>query len=354
MSDGVAERLARLESFVEAEAALLDMIGGHEPLERSLGELIRRSEAQIPGSTTAITLHEDDGSTRHLVADAPDGGRADDDDAGDGDGDGRDGDGGASTCTTPIVGTDDERLGELTSTLDDGRAHDELEHRLLAGFARLARVVVERHREQLRVATTIADERRKIAENLHDDPIQVVTAANLRLQRLARTATGDQLETVREVQASLTGAITRMRRMLFELHPPSLDDEGLGAAIENYLSEVFDPVDVGWELDEELDREPSHEVGSLAYRLVREALWNAAKHAEASSVDVALRRVDGRLEVRVSDDGAGFDPRKRLRTRARHLGMNSCRDMARRAAGSWDVDSAPGRGTTVTFSLPDP
>jgi signal transduction histidine kinase len=198
------------------------------------------------------------------------------------------------------------------------------------------------------------DERRRLAMGIHDDSVQAVLAASLRLQRLRRHLLGadpDGVELVQEVQTDLEEAISRLRRMIFELHPPTLDREGLEAAMRLYLSETLDPAGVSWDLEpEEVPADPVTD--ALVYRLFREAVLNVLRHADASSVRVTLAAADGDVRVEIEDDGVGFEPALHENPTPGHLGMLASRQLCEATGGRWEVDSAPGHGTRVRFQVP--
>lgn len=227
------------------------------------------------------------------------------------------------------------------------------EQALLRRFAHLAHLAIDQHRAELQLQRLIADERRRLAGVIHDDPIQALTAVGLRIQRLARHVDGDVADQVAELHAAVGTAIERMRRLLIDLHPPTLDDEGLVSAIDVYLGEVLEPLGLTCSLVETVHEEPAPGTASLAYRLVSEALWNVAKHAEAKRVNVAVVMDGGAVEILITDDGIGFDTAKARRRKAGHMGISACRELANRASGTWSVDSGP-TGTTVRIWLPGP
>ncbi len=260
---------------------------------------------------------------------------------------------GIGACwSTPLIGTDDHLLGVLAILWPHPATPTDRQRWLHKQFARIATTVIERYRSQLSVSQMLADERRAFAQDLHDDPIQAVTAVSLRLQRLLPSATDEQRAQLSEIQTTVFGAIDRMRSMLFELHPPTLDDEGLVSAIELYLFERIDPLGIEWELHNRLAAEPSSASASLAYRLAREALSNVAHHSQAKRLDVTLESGTGGLHVRVVDDGVGCDIETATHGRAGHLGTVSSRYLAERASGRWAIDSVPNEGTTVEFWIP--
>jgi signal transduction histidine kinase len=190
---------------------------------------------------------------------------------------------------------------------------------------------------------------------IHDDTVQSVLAASLRLQRLRRFLRGsgdDGVKLVEEVQQDLDEAISRLRRLIFELHPPTLDSEGLAAAMRLYLAETLEPEGVRWSLDVHGNVPKDPVTTALAYRLFREAVLNVVRHARASNVRVDLRCLDESLRVEVADDGVGFEPGDVEQPAPGHLGMLASRQLCEAAGGDWDVESAPGRGTRVRYAVP--
>jgi signal transduction histidine kinase len=191
-------------------------------------------------------------------------------------------------------------------------------------------------------------EARRIAEVLHDDVVQRLTALGMRVELAAlRTGEDSLLELAREA-----GAVTAsIRRLLIELHPAVLESQGLGPAIDaaaGSLRSVGVTVDV-----EELDARLSPELEALAYRLVQEAFANVLKHARAERVEVSLAVEAGFLRCEVADDGAGFELGDAATAVHRgSLGLHLVRERIELAGGRFGLESAPGGGTRFTFDLP--
>jgi PAS domain S-box-containing protein len=201
------------------------------------------------------------------------------------------------------------------------------------------------------------DERRRIATELHDDTIQVMTAALMALDRQrAAIENGSReraLEMLDTVRKTLDQAVDRTRRLTFELRPPLLDVKGLAAAVEELVDQTAEEAALSGSVDARVGR---HEASleALAYRTVAELVSNVRKHARARRLEVSLAERDGRLAVRVSDDGVGFDPsrvpdRRRMRL---HLGLDATRERVLLAGGSFALRTAPGHGAAVEFQLP--
>lgn len=196
-------------------------------------------------------------------------------------------------------------------------------------------------------------ERLRIAADLHDDPIQTMTAATLRLESVRRLSTNPlQEEMIEKLEDTIGAAIQRLRHLMFELRPPALDREGLGAALRDLLSEASREHGFGFTFESRLEDEPRSETRAIAFRVAKEALVNTIKHAEASRVDVLLAPLDQGIRVRIRDDGVGFDA-AHLGPVAGHIGVSSMKERTSLAGGWFRLESSPGEGTTVEFYVPD-
>jgi signal transduction histidine kinase len=236
------------------------------------------------------------------------------------------------------------------------------------GWLVVLRDVTERHRTQRRLrrldeqrrfllerlVTSQEEERRQLASDIHDDAIQAMVAVTLELQvlggRLRDPAAHQLLE---RLKATATDSVGRLRQLVFELHPPLLDQVGLAAALEQYARRASELAGFSVQVSDEVKVELPAEVRVLAYRIVQEALANVRAHAKAGRVAIRLEEADGGVLVRVSDDGVGFLPGVVERQQRRgHLGLVSMREQAAMAGGWCRVSSAPGMGTTVELWLP--
>jgi PAS domain S-box-containing protein len=203
------------------------------------------------------------------------------------------------------------------------------------------------------LASAEQKERKQLAEDLHDDSIQVITAAVLRLQVVTRhlASDPDRVAELGELEATLRHALERLRHVSFELRPPALDLEGLVPAIRVYLEKLLEEHGVRFDLVDRVDVDPPLETRITAYRIAQEALANVRKHADAQRVHVLAEHHDGGVRLRIQDDGRGFDQSTGT-TVPGHLGLVAMRERAELAGGWWKLRSAPGAGTTVEFWLP--
>ncbi|HEY3765396.1 MAG TPA: ATP-binding protein [Gaiellales bacterium] len=201
------------------------------------------------------------------------------------------------------------------------------------------------------------DERSRIATELHDDTVQVMTAAMLSMDRLVQVSRkGDfaRVESaVAHARAVLEEATDRTRRLMFELRPAILHDRGLGAALGLLADQTARETDATTYVAVH-ERRYDPVVEALVYRTVQEALANVRKHADAHRITIRLDDDKATLTGEVRDDGRGFDPSstRRRSDAALHLGLETMVERVRAAGGDVNITTAPTKGTTVAFSLP--
>lgn len=190
-------------------------------------------------------------------------------------------------------------------------------------------------------------ERRAVARELHDDFGQVLTALRLNLQRHER----DESEAI----ALVDGAIARMRDLAQDLRPPLLDEVGLAASLGWYVEREAKRAGLSFRLElSPLDPRPPIASEVTCFRVVQEALTNVVRHAQARSVEVELRQTDGALELRVHDDGRGFDvtgARRRAALGASQ-GLINMQERVALAGGTLEITSSSGAGTTILGRIP--
>ncbi|SDY33924.1 PAS domain S-box-containing protein [Amycolatopsis xylanica] len=245
----------------------------------------------------------------------------------------------AHVVTTPLRDEDGRLLG-FGKVVRDLSAQADADD----GYADLRRTFAHLVRAQ-------ETERRRIAWDVHDDSIQSMIAASMRLQVLI----GQQPEATRQVlvelDASIQAAVRRLRVLVAYLRPPTLDGSDLVASLRGYLEEVVAGWGLAYTLRHELTMEPSPEVVVNVFRIAQEALVNVHKHARAAGVEVSLTEQQNGLLVRISDDGIGIAASVSA-VRGEHIGMIAMRERAEAVRGWLNVESQPGEGTTVEFWVP--
>jgi PAS domain S-box-containing protein len=234
----------------------------------------------------------------------------------------------------------------------DVTAEKEAEEKLRWSLDVLRRTIQQRRELALRLEDAQENERRRIAADIHDDPIQVMSAVDLRLQTLAMHPAAISTEELDELHHTVELAIERLRSLLFELRPSALDRAGLTAGLREYLDHVAG--DAGWDvqLDADLTVEPPPDLRATLFRIAQEAIANARKHASAGRVDVGVRNAAGGVLLRVHDDGRGFDTGGIDRPEPGHMGLPTTFERAELAGGWCRVTSAPGDGTALECWLP--
>lgn len=226
------------------------------------------------------------------------------------------------------------------------------ERRIAARVAREVRPRTEGERQRLlaRLAAAKEEERRRLAGNLHDDPIRELSSIQRGLEELSTYLDGDHARLLLEdLHERVAGTTQRLRRMLFELRPTTLDREGLAAAIRRVLERDADVFDVT--LDDRMSRQPSGRARLALFRVAQEALENARRHSHAESIKVMLDERENGFAVTVVDDGIGFDVEEALQPG--HLGLVRLREQAELLGGWCRIESAPTAGTTVEAWVPD-
>ena len=223
----------------------------------------------------------------------------------------------------------------------------------LAAQQALRAVAEERRRLLDRLVTAQEDERARIADGVHEDQVQVITAADLQLGVLARLAGAgrpDLSEDVAFAQRAVSGAAERLRALLFDLEPP---EEGvdLADALQSVAAYLLSGDGVTWRVTSDSDERLSGGHRVTVYRIAKEALSNAARHAGADRVEVTLADVDGGVLTTVVDNGVGMAEVPE-RSPAGHRGVTSMRDWAAVSGGWFAMESAEGEGTAVRFWLP--
>jgi len=197
------------------------------------------------------------------------------------------------------------------------------------------------------------EERTAIAREIHDELGQQLTAIKLDLSWLDRRISGDELvrERIAGVLDMLTGMIHTIRRISTELRPSILDDLGLIEALKWQVRDFQKRTGIRIDLDcpdDVLKLEPAVTTGF--FRIFQETLTNIARHAEASAVTARLAVENEQLNLTISDNGKGFDPG--LVKRKKTLGLLGMKERTLMMNGAYEINSQPGKGTTLRFSVP--
>lgn len=251
----------------------------------------------------------------------------------------------------------EEQLRTIQGLERQLRAHnEELEvkvaertHALREVITSLEEIDEQRRRLLQHVVRAAEEERHRIANDIHDDPVQKMVAVKMRLEMLRKMH--PDLPEIEEAQSVMLATIKSMRTMLFDLSPPTMEEEGLGSALRYFLENSNAPF--AWSVDDEaLETEPSTQTGLILYRIAQEAIANARKHSEAEHLRLTLAERDGGVSMEIVDDGVGFKPQEAVVAAPGHLGLAAMRERAEMAGGWCSLWSLPGAGTTLEVWLP--
>jgi signal transduction histidine kinase len=240
-----------------------------------------------------------------------------------------------------------------------GNSFTSADRRLLDDLARQAGIAahtvrlsadLQRSRERLLLAQE--EERRRLARELHDSVSQALYGISLgaHTARMALERDPSQLAEPLDYVLSLTeAAMAEMRALIFELHPESLEMEGLVLALTRQAAALHARHNLL--VSTELCAEPDLplKVKQGLYRIAQEALHNAVKHARASKINLHLVQTAEGNMLEIHDDGVGFDTTASF---PGHLGLHSMRERVTNMGGTFEIESAPDTGTRICVRVP--
>ncbi|MFD9280724.1 sensor histidine kinase [Streptomyces mirabilis] len=201
----------------------------------------------------------------------------------------------------------------------------------------------------------VADERRRLAAEIHDTIAQGLTGIIAQLQVVAGATDLTTARTHLERASGLARhSLGEARRSVHNLAPVALADDGLPEALKKTVAEWAERTGIRAEFTVTGTAEQLHEeIAATLLRIVQEALSNAARHAHATRLGVTLSFLGDEVILDIRDDGQGFDPRALPeRTRAGGFGLDGMRTRAERVAGTLTVEAEPGHGTAVSARVP--
>ena len=196
-------------------------------------------------------------------------------------------------------------------------------------------------------------ERQRLSRQMHDGPAQALSNFILQTEiamRLMDIDAGQARDELNNLKTSAMGTFQKVRNFIFELRPMMLDDLGLVPTVRRY-SEAFKEqagLDISVTVTgSERRLEPYLEI--MLFRAIQELLGNAARHSQATLVKVNLDMGEDRIRVSVDDNGKGFDPE--VVQQGTNLGLKLIRERAEMLGGSFESDSAPGKGARISFAV---
>jgi two-component system NarL family sensor kinase len=222
-------------------------------------------------------------------------------------------------------------------------------------FAKLRRGQAQREALMQRALDASLEERQRIAATLHDGAVQELAAASFAVAGAAETASGRGDEALaaelRDAAGAVRTSIGGLRSLLVDIYPPALRSAGISAALRDLVATMAGRgPSVTLDVDEDAAAGLSSSEQEAVFRIVQEWLRNVVHHARAEHVSVSLQRHDDSVQVRVSDDGVGFDPSQTAT--GDHFGLRLIGDLVTATGAGLDLRTAPGFGTTWRLTVP--
>ncbi len=236
----------------------------------------------------------------------------------------------------------------------------------LRGFAKISQDITERKRteEELkssreslrtlasRLVESQENERRRLAQELHDEFGQLLTGLKMQLEAAANASAEPTRKNLMQAQSQVAELIAQTRAMSLELRPSMLDDLGLLPALLTHIDRYSTQTKVRVDFKQSglEDKRFPPKVETAAYRVVQEALTNVARYAKVKQVSVRLLANNSSLHLQVEDKGAGFDPSSASASAS--SGLVGMRERVLSLGGQFSMESAPGSGTRVVAEIP--
>jgi signal transduction histidine kinase len=260
----------------------------------------------------------------------------------------------SALLAVPLQGSDGV-IGVLDVVNKPGGFSDE-DVRLMSVFANQAAMAIEHARLQRQAEQlAVLQERERLARELHDSVTQSLYSVNLYARAAALALTAGKQESaagyLQELQETAQEGMRDMRLLIFQLHPPQLQTEGLAAVLQARLAAVEARAGLQTEFRVEGERRLPIAIEGELYWIAQESLNNVLKHAQAQHVILCLRYSPDSISLEVTDDGIGFDPLS-IRPEGRGgVGLRSIKERAARLGGTLVCDSRPSEGTRVKVEV---
>lgn len=237
--------------------------------------------------------------------------------------------------------------GELTPQLLERTIRYAIEHKQIEKELAEARERVAKSREE---------ERLRLAQELHDGPVQDLYGVRFQLKSLLRAVESTYAPQLEDLQAELQHVTNTLRSICGELRPPTLTPFGLSVAIRSHADRFMERYpDIEMELDLASDGTTlSEDMRHALYRIYQHGVSNVAQHAGVCQVNVHLAFENGNVILEIQDNGSGFEAPNRWTKLARHghLGLLGASERAESIGGYLEVESEPGEGTTLRVTAP--
>ncbi len=253
----------------------------------------------------------------------------------------------------------EEALRERTLQLQ--QLTDTLEQQVQERTEELAEANEALRQLSIKVLSAQEEERKRIAGEIHDTLGACLSAIKFKVESVLQGITktpNATIESLGTIVPVIQEGVEECRRIQMDLRPSMLDDLGLLPTL-SWFCRRFQTIYSGIRVDQVVTIEESEVPVSLkivAFRVTQEAMNNVAKHSKANTVRLCLRKIDGRMEITVEDNGQGFDLEKVLGpgSASRGLGLTNMRERAELSGGSFEMESTQGKGTVIRVWWPLP
>jgi len=240
------------------------------------------------------------------------------------------------------------------------RTYEELEKRVRVNVTRRIKAEGALRESQKHFMTAQENEKKRIAQELHDSIGQSLTAIKFGLENSLDEKAGhtaeEQVESLRDVIPLVQQAIEEVRRIHTDLRPSMLDDLGILATI-NWFCREFQMIYSDIRIEKHVavqENEVPEPLKMVIFRVLQEAMNNIAKHSDAYFMCLCFKKTDGAIALTVEDNGRGFDPGKALslKNSEKRFGITSMKERTELTGGSFAIKSTPGVGTTISALWP--
>jgi two-component system sensor histidine kinase UhpB len=245
--------------------------------------------------------------------------------------------------------------GDVDARTPVAAVADDAMQSLIAVFNNMLDSLSANRRRQRELARRVLEseerERQLIAHELYSGTAQTLAGVLVRLRMAERHLTSASNGSIREIREEVVQALEEVRGVARRLRPPELDELGVRVALEAHARSIGEGRRMDFQFEGEVP--PLSRESSLAlFRIVQEAISNAALHSGADNVRVIFSHQDANVITEVVDDGRGFDPEQTLSRAARSLGLFGMHERAGYVQGELSLESGLGRGTRVRVVIP--
>lgn len=253
-----------------------------------------------------------------------------------------------------------ERIGKLKLAAEKLRQHITERKRAEEKLKQHKQMLEASERElknfSHRILSIREEEKKNLSAILHDEVGSMAVAFGSYLTTIEEETNNKNLKNMLEAtvksKSMLKKFVSRLKKIAADLRPPDLDIIGLPDALGKYFSDVAEQANLKIDFRVNMHKKKLNDnVAIILYRIVHEAFNNIIKHANATEVKITLYCRGNKLKLNIFDNGKGFDTEKRLKRAKIHMGLRGMREMVESLDGTFNIKSAPGKGTEISITL---